>query len=130
GRRSLRRPRFSSRSGYRWRWVSFSGFIRRGRRRGSIRLRRCVMSSGGRRLAALLMVALMLPYAAMPSTLPGAVWWEHRMYPNVVQVRDVKGVQDRIVNSKLSLTLKSFLELVLMNSTDINVVRRQNIRAG
>lgn len=81
------------------------------------------MSSGGRRLAALLMVALMLPYAAMPSTLPGAVWWEHRMYPNVVQVRDVKGVQDRIVNSKLSLTLKSFLELVLMNSTDINVVR-------
>jgi len=81
------------------------------------------MSSGGRRLAALLMLALMLPYAAMPTTLPGASWWEHRMYPNVVQVREVKGVQDRIVNNTLSLTLKSFLELVLMNMTDINVLR-------
>ncbi|HVV45339.1 MAG TPA: TolC family protein [Bryobacteraceae bacterium] len=81
------------------------------------------MSSGGRRLAALLMLALMLPYAAMPVTMPGAAWWEHRMYPNVVKVRDVKGVQDRIVNNTLSLTLKSYLELVLMNSTDINVLR-------
>src|SRR6185312_1334882 len=86
------------------------------------------MSSARRRVAALLMAALMLPYAAMPADLPsflksGSAWWEHRMYPNVLKVRDVKGVQDRIVNSKLSLTLKSFLELVLMNSTDINVVR-------
>ncbi|HVW08618.1 MAG TPA: hypothetical protein VHC90_08550, partial [Bryobacteraceae bacterium] len=81
------------------------------------------MSRGGRRLAALLMLALMLPYAAMPATLPGSAWWEHRMYPDVVKMRDVKGLGERIVNGTLSLTLKSFLELVLMNSTDINLVR-------
>ena len=45
------------------------------------------------------------------------------LYPNTVQVREVKGITDRIVDGKLSLTLKTFLELVLMNSTDINLTR-------
>jgi outer membrane protein TolC len=81
------------------------------------------MNSGRRRLAALLMLASMLPYTAMSVTLPGSAWWEHRMYPDVVKIREVKGIQERIVNGTLSLTLKTFLELVLMNSTDINLTR-------
>jgi outer membrane protein TolC len=76
-----------------------------------------------RRLAALLTLGSMLPYAGISATLPGRAWWEHRMYPDVVKVRDVKGIQDRIVNGTLSLTLKTFLELVLMNSTDVNLTR-------
>ncbi len=74
-----------------------------------------------------LVLVLLLPSALMPESLPGpgwwASWWERRLYPEIVQVREVKGVAERIVNNTLSLTLKSFLELVMMNSTDINLTR-------
>jgi outer membrane protein TolC len=76
-----------------------------------------------RRLAALTLLTALLPSALLPAPLPGVAWWEHRLYPDSVQVREVKGVSERIINGTLSLTLKSFLELVLMNSTDINISR-------
>ncbi len=38
-------------------------------------------------------------------------------------MRDVAGLQDRISDGKLHLTIKDYLELVLKNSTDVNLVR-------
>jgi outer membrane protein TolC len=40
-----------------------------------------------------------------------------------VQVRDVQGLAGRIAGGKLNLTVRDFLELVLANSTDINLSR-------
>ncbi len=75
------------------------------------------------RLGAIAAIAALLPSALYPASLPGAQWWEHRLYPESVQVREIQGVTDRIVDGKLHLTLKAFLELVLKNSTDINITR-------
>jgi len=76
-----------------------------------------------KRLAALTLLVALLPALLLAASLPGETWWEHRLYPDSVQVRDVQGVAERIVNGKLNLTLKTFLELVLKNSTDINLTR-------
>ena len=40
-----------------------------------------------------------------------------------MKVRDVQGISEHIVDGKLHLKLKDFLELVLKNSTDINLTR-------
>jgi len=63
--------------------------------------------------------------AVVPALIPPAVssWIHERFYPETVQVREVKGIQERVRAGKLSLTLKEFLELVLRNSTDINITR-------
>jgi outer membrane protein len=50
-------------------------------------------------------------------------WITKRFNPETVEVSDVQGISQRIVGGKLNLTLKSFLELVLKNSTDINLTR-------
>jgi outer membrane protein TolC len=54
---------------------------------------------------------------------PVARWYDRRFHPETVQVREVKGLADRLRDGKLALTLKDFLELVLQNSTDINLTR-------
>ena len=50
-------------------------------------------------------------------------WLDRRFNPQSVQAREVQGLTERISDGKLSLTLKEFLELVLRNSTDINITR-------
>ncbi len=59
--------------------------------------------------------------AAVPT--PVARWIERRFYPETIQIREVKGLAERVVDGKLGLTLKEFLELVLRNSTEINITR-------
>ena len=81
------------------------------------------MSNAPLRTAVCCLLIALMPSALMPASLPGAAWWERRLYPETAQVRDIKGISERIVSNNLSLTLKSFLELVLMNSTDINITR-------
>ncbi len=68
-------------------------------------------------------LCLLLPCQMFAQSLPLPGWYERRLHPETVQVREVRGVTDRIVAGRLSLTLKDFLELVLMNSTDINLAR-------
>jgi hypothetical protein len=63
------------------------------------------------------------PSLLRPASLPVPAWFERRLYPDIVQAREVQGIPDRIVEGKLSLTVKSFLELVLKNSTAVNLVR-------
>ena len=58
------------------------------------------------------------------ATLPRSLHWlDRRFNPETVKVRDVQGISERIADGKLNLTLKDFLELVLRNSTDINITR-------
>jgi outer membrane protein TolC len=71
------------------------------------------------KLLALFLICPLLQSANLP--VPG--WVSKRFNPDAVQVRDVQGLSGRIVNGRLSLTLKDFLELVLANSTDINISR-------
>lgn len=75
-----------------------------------------------RALACALLMEL-IPSILMPASLPVPGWFERRMYPDTVQVREVQGVSERIVGGKLNLTVKTFLELVLKNSTAVNLVR-------
>ncbi|HEX4137194.1 MAG TPA: TolC family protein [Bryobacteraceae bacterium] len=70
--------------------------------------------------AGLLMLAPMLMPAA---SVPIPAWVSRRFNPESVQVSDIQGISERIHDGKLNLMLKDFLELVLKNSTDINVTR-------
>jgi outer membrane protein len=73
----------------------------------------------GTSLAILTLCATVLSAA----TLPIPQWVDHRFNPETVKMRDVQGISERIADGKLNLTLKEFLELVLRNSTDINITR-------
>ncbi|MDQ1473443.1 MAG: outer membrane protein [Bryobacterales bacterium] len=74
------------------------------------------MSKG---LAVLLICAMLLPGASVPVPM----WVESRFNPDTVKLRDVSGIAERIADGKLNLMLIGFLELVLRNSTDINLTR-------
>jgi outer membrane protein TolC len=68
----------------------------------------------------------LLILAQMPllgDSLPVPAWLNRRFDPETVQVSDVQGISERIRGGKLNLMLKDFLELVLKNSTDINLTR-------
>ena len=47
----------------------------------------------------------------------------HRFDAETVQVKDIQGLPDRISDGKLHFRLKEFLELVLKNSTDVQLTR-------
>jgi outer membrane protein TolC len=72
----------------------------------------------------------MLPVALMAASPPVPGWFERRLYPEIVQTREVQGVSERIAGGKLSLTLKTFLELVLRNSTAVNLTRLDVYTSG
>jgi outer membrane protein len=75
-------------------------------------------------LAVLLAAQLSSPFpltAAPPVKIPD--WIYRRFHPDTVKVRGVEGISEHIVDGKLRLKLKDFLELVLKNSTDVNLTR-------
>ena len=74
-------------------------------------------------LAVLLAALLFLPLSTVAAPVKVPDWIYRRFHPDAVQVRDVEGISDHIVNGKLELKLKDFLELVLKNSTDVNLTR-------
>ena len=53
----------------------------------------------------------------------GAATFPYRYQPPNVDVRPVQGINERLVDGKLHLKLKDFLELVLKNNTDIALTR-------
>jgi outer membrane protein TolC len=71
--------------------------------------------------AAALLVFSFTPCFA--GSLPVPQWLTKRFHPQTVELRDVQGLTDHITAGKLELTLKAFLELVLKNSTDVNLAR-------
>jgi outer membrane protein TolC len=71
------------------------------------------------RILALLLLCPLLQAGGVP--VPN--WVTKRFNPESVKVRDVEGLSKRIADGKLTLNLKAFLELVLANSTDINLTR-------
>jgi outer membrane protein len=75
-------------------------------------------------LAVVLAAQLLSPLplaAAPPVKVPD--WVYRRFHPDTVKVRDVQGISEHIRDGKLYLNLKEFLELVLKNSTDVNLTR-------
>ncbi|HKD10327.1 MAG TPA: TolC family protein [Bryobacteraceae bacterium] len=73
--------------------------------------------------ASLLILILTLTTALAGASLPVPGWLSRRFNPDTVQVRDVQGISERIVDGKLTLDIHSFLELALKNSSDINISR-------
>ena len=76
-----------------------------------------------RRRRFLLPMILLLAPALFAAALPIPNFVTKRFNPEAIQVKDVAGIAERTVNGKLVLNIKSFLELVLGNSTDINISR-------
>jgi outer membrane protein len=60
-------------------------------------------------------------FPAGPNKIPD--WVYRRFHPDTVKVRDVEGISEHVVDGKLVLKVKDFLELVLKNSTDVNLTR-------
>jgi outer membrane protein TolC len=73
-----------------------------------------------KRLLALFSIALACQ-ASDPFSVGG--YLHHRFHPDIVQERDVEGLEAHIVDGKLVLTIQSFLELLLKNSTDIRITQ-------
>src|SRR5260370_10921340 len=69
-------------------------------------------------LACLLTAAQMLSAANVIDN-----YIKHRFNAETVQVKDIQGLSQRISDGKLHLRLKDFLELVLKNSTDVQLTR-------
>ncbi len=72
---------------------------------------------------AVLALLLLATDAARPASNPVNTWLYRRFHANEIAVRPIEGLRERIFDGKLHLTLKDFLELVLKNSTDINLIR-------
>ena len=67
---------------------------------------------------------LLIPATLFCASLQVPAWVNRRFNPEVVQTRDVQGsISEEVANGKLTLTIGPFLELVLKNSTDINISR-------
>jgi HAE1 family hydrophobic/amphiphilic exporter-1 len=81
------------------------------------------MNRLSRWLAALLVAPLVIAPLAEASSFYVPGWVERRFYPETVRVRQISGIEDRIVDGKLTLHLRDFLELALRNSTEINITR-------
>jgi outer membrane protein TolC len=75
--------------------------------------------------AILLFSILTLTTTLTAASLPVPGWLSRRFNPDTVQVRDVQGISERIVDGKLTLDIHSFLELALKNSSDINISRME-----
>src|SRR6516162_4685555 len=81
---------------------------------------------GVRRQKSRVRIALVGLLAFLPlagGNLPVPQWLSKRFHPQTVELHDVQGLSDHIVDGRLELTVKSFLELVLKNSTDVNLAR-------
>jgi outer membrane protein TolC len=50
-------------------------------------------------------------------------WLRQRFNPRTTEVHEVQGLAEHIIDGKLRLHLRDFLELVLKNSTDVNLTR-------
>ena len=76
-----------------------------------------------RTLAAVIAILLLIPPSLLPDSIPLRSWLDRRFNPETVKERPIEGILERAVDGKLHLHLKEFLELVLRNSTDINLSR-------
>ncbi len=76
-----------------------------------------------RSLAALLVLLLCAAFPVQSATDPFNRYIDWRYHPLKMQIKDVQGLSQRIRDAKLHLRLKDFLELVLLNSTDVQLTR-------
>ncbi len=77
--------------------------------------------SRGSALGALSILALASQLWAATNPFTNYVDW--RYHPPNMQIKDSQGLRERVVDGKLHLRLREFLELVLKNATDIQLTR-------
>jgi outer membrane protein TolC len=75
-----------------------------------------------KRLAALLAIASVL-HAGNISSFSWRDYWRNRMNPDIVRERGVEGLDERIRAGRIELDIRSFLALVLKNSTDVRLTQ-------
>ncbi len=77
-------------------------------------------------------VLLLAVPSCLPASLPFVDGLYHRLYPPhaEVRIRAVEGLGEHIHDGKLHLHLKDFIELVLTNSTDIQMTRLDVLTAA
>jgi outer membrane protein len=71
----------------------------------------------------LLVVFVCACFALCGASNPFLNYVDWRYHPETMQIREIEGLRDHIVDGKLHLRLHDFLELVLKNSTDIQLTR-------
>ncbi|MDQ2841084.1 MAG: TolC family protein [Acidobacteriota bacterium] len=75
------------------------------------------------RASALLLAVFLIARPVWPASDPISHYIDWRYHPQNMQIKDVQGLRERISDGKLHLHLREFLELVLKNSTDIQLTR-------
>lgn len=83
-------------------------------------------ASGARNLVLAGILALCMgiaPLTLRADSIFKPAWITRRFHPETVKLRDVQGIGSRVRDGKLNLNIQAFLELVLRNSTDINLMR-------
>lgn len=73
--------------------------------------------------ARLLAVALIGSITFPLNADPVSGYWHRRFNADSIEVKDVQGLSQRIVDGKLHLHLREFLELMLKNSPDVQIAR-------
>ncbi len=76
-----------------------------------------------KRRTALLVGVLMLTAWARAASDPVTRYLNHRFNAESIQLKEVQGLAERVQDGKLHLHLRQFLELVLKNSTDVQITR-------
>ena len=74
-------------------------------------------------MSKLLAAFLLLQISLSAATLSLKDWYDRHFNPSTVDVRPVQGISERVVDGKLHLNLKEFLELVLKNNTGVALTR-------
>ncbi|MDQ2710932.1 MAG: TolC family protein [Acidobacteriota bacterium] len=75
------------------------------------------------RFAAAVVSLLLFANSLFSATDPFQKYLDWRYHPPNMHIRDIQGLQERVVDGKLHLRLREFLELVLKNSADIQMTR-------
>jgi outer membrane protein TolC len=76
-----------------------------------------------RAIATILLLSILPSATIAGASLPVPGWISRRFNPEAVQMRDVQGISERVLDGKLTLDIHSFLELALKNSSEINISR-------
>lgn len=76
-----------------------------------------------RSFAALTAFCILMPARFDAASFSIKEYFDRKFHPDTVQVRPIEGLTERIVDGQLRLHLKDFVELVLKNSTAINLTR-------
>lgn len=83
-----------------------------------------------RRAVALVCIFLTTAFTAQTASDPVSNYLQHRFSAPPTRVTDVQGLRERIHDGRLILHVRDFLELYLLNSTDVRLTRLDTFTAA